>query len=130
MKFSNLHFEKYKDLFGYHYKIKKINPGYRLYFNKKHRKFSIINIYNNFEICATYNKISEINLHNLRFFKIENFQKIINSIELYNQNLVDKNYQNNQNQMKNIFNEYKNLSIRSSTTRQTDINKIIGATKC
>ena len=130
MKFNKLYFEIYKDLFGYHNEIKKINSGYRLYFNKKQKKFVIVNFYNNFEICATYNSISEINLYNLRFLKIENYEKIINSIDFHNQKLEDKYKQNRQNQMQNIIKEYKKLTLRSTSTNQTDINKIIGAIIC
>lgn len=130
MKFNKLHFELYKDIFNYHNEIKAINRGFRLFLNKITNKLVIVNIFRNYEICFIFNSISEININNLRFLKIENFNKIIKNIEQSNYNLENKNKNNVIEYTKNISKEFIKFSNRSSTITLKDINKILGVTKC
>lgn len=130
MKFNNIYFEPYKDIFNYHTEIQKLNHGYRLYFNKKEKQFCIVNIFNNFEICLTFKSIFNFCLNNLRFCSIQNFQNIFNFIEDFNNNLKEKENNNNRELLKFYSKELLNLSKHSSCIKQKDINKIIGATIC
>ncbi len=130
MKFNKWHFEIYKDIFNYHNEIKNINRGFRLYFNKQANKLVIANIYKNFEICYSFNNVLEINIDKLRFFKIENFNKIINNIEQSNYILENKNNIGTIEYTKNISKEFIKFSNRSSKTTLKDINKILGVTNC
>ena len=130
MKFNKLYFEKYKDIFNYHSEIQNINSGFRLYFNKHSKKITIINIYNNFEICYEFNNVFEINLNKLRFSQIENIDKVIKYIEESNNQLEFKAQKNREEFIKNTSKEFIKLSNRQPSNNLTNINKIIGATKC
>lgn len=130
MKFNKTIFEPYKDLFNYYNLIQKINPGYRLYFNKTNKKFTIINIFNNFEICGEFLILSEDIEHVLRFSDIRNYNTILKTIENDNQNLLNKKDQINKTITNIISKEFLSISSRSKTITNNDINKIIGATKC
>jgi len=130
MKFNKLHFELYKDIFNYQNEIKAINRGFRLFLNKITNKLVIVNIFRNYEICFIFNSISEININNLRFLKIENFNKIINSIEQSNLNLENKNNKNMIEYTINTSKEFIKLTNRSSRTTLKDLNKLLGVTKC
>ena len=130
MKFNKLYFEKYKDIFNYHSEIQNINSGFRLYFNNYSKKITIINIYNNFEICYELNNVFEINLNKLRFSQIENIDKVIKYIEESNNQLEFKAQKNREEFIKNTSKEFIKLSNRQPSNNLTNINKIIGATKC
>lgn len=130
MKFNKLYFVKYKDQFNYYNIIQKINPGFRLYFNNKNKKFVIVNIYNNFEICKVFDCFFENIIQDLRFFRIENYNEILNLNEKTNAKIKEKNNEKISEITKFSLSEALKLSNRSSAIKQTDINKIIGATKC
>lgn len=130
MKFNKLYFFKIKDQFNYYNLIQKINPGFRLYFNNKDKKFVIVNIDKNFEICKVFDNFFENILHNLRFYRVENFNKIIDFTEKRNNKIKEKNDEKISEITKFSLSEALKLSNRSSTIKQSDINKIIGATKC
>lgn len=130
MKFNNLHFKPYKDLFNNYNKIKKINPGYRLYFNNKCKKFVIVNIYNNFEVCKVFDTFFGNFEDDLRFSEIKNFNQILQKIEndnfLLSQKIKSVCAEKQALAMKN----FSQISSRSTNLKQTDIDKIIGASKC
>lgn len=130
MKFNKNYFEEYKDIFNHYKNIQQINMGYRLYFNKKNHTLAIVNIFNNYEICYSFEHISQINLDILRFYRIENYQNILNKIDsdnnILNQTSVNKKRDLIQYTLKNIL----TLQNRSKSTQEININKIIGATKC
>lgn len=130
MKFNSLYFEPYKDLFNYYNLIKIINPNFRLYYNKKTKLFCIINIFNNFEICKTFQSFSENILQDLRFSKIENLNQILKNIEENNNSANIKKLQNTNYFVENSIKETLILTKRSTKIKSNDINKIIGATKC
>lgn len=130
MKFNNLFFESYKDQFNYYNLIQKINPGYRLFFNKRDKKFAIVNIFRNNEICKTFNSFYGNILQDLRFFKIENFNNILKNIDLHNEKLTLNNNQKCHDLNNNLIHETEVLLNRSNHIEHNDINKIIGATKC
>ena len=130
MKFNKLYFEKYKDIFNYHSEIQNINSGFRLYFNKYSKKITIVNIYNNFEICYEFDSIFKIDLNKLRFSQIKNIDKVIKYIEESNSQLEFKAQKNREEFIKNTSKEFIKLSNRQPSNNLTNINKIIGATKC
>ena len=130
MKNNIFYYEKYKDMFGYYREIQKINTGFRLYFDKKNKKYNIVNIYNNFEICSIFSHISEINLENLRFSKVENSDKIFKYIDNFNQEQECKINLNKKEKSKYILSEFLKLNNRTNSVNVKDINKIIGAIKC
>lgn len=130
MKFNNIHFREYKDQFNIYNLIKKINPNYRLYFNNKNKKFAIVNICNNFEICKEFDSFFGNILQDLRFSKVENSKLIFKNIDDFNQKLIKENQEKQLNQVCNFTKEISKISNRSNTITETDINKIIGETKC
>lgn len=130
MKFNNLYFEPYKDIYNYHKIIKTIKSGFRLFFNKKDKLFSVVNIFKNNEICFSFYDISKINLNDLRFSLIENCIKVLNTIDKYNSNLIEKQTKNNREILNFSLKEIVNLSNRSNSVKQQDIDNIIGETIC
>lgn len=130
MKFNNIYFTEYKDQFNLYNLIKTINPYYRLYFNNKNKKYYIININKNFEICKEFLLFSGNILHDLRFFKVENMNKIIKFIETENSELDYKRKLEIIELLNNSSKEIMNLCNRSKLINEKDINKIIGEIKC
>lgn len=130
MKFNNLYFKKCKDMFNLYNIIQKINPGFRLYFNTKNKKYVIVNIYKNNEICLTFDTFLENIESNLRFSNISNFNSIIKHIEEFNQKICSKNETDSINKSNFLAKELLKISNRSNTINNSDINKIIGATQC
>lgn len=130
MKFNNLHFKPYKDLFNNYNKIKKINPGYKLYFNNKDKKFVIVNIYNNFEICKVFDTLFGNFEDDLRFSEIRNINQILQKIENDNFSLSQKFKIINSEKQALAMKNFSQISSRSTKIKQTDIDKIIGASKC
>lgn len=130
MKFNNLIYEPYHDLFGFYKEIKTINSGYKLFYNKKEKTIEVININNYFEKCYSFKRIFEINLQDLRFYKIENMKNILNKIDLDNQKINQDNTMSSLNKSKYTLNQFFKISNRSSKINNSDINKIIGATQC
>lgn len=130
MQFNNLIYEPYHDLFGFYKEIKTINSGYKLFYNKKEKTIEVININNYFEKCYSFKRIFEINLQDLRFYKIENMKNILNKIDLDNQKINQDNTMSSLNKSKYTLNQFFKISNRSSKINNSDINKIIGATQC
>ena len=130
MKINNNYYEQYKDMYNCYNLIKKINPGYRLFFNKKNRRFEIVNISNNFEICKIFYCFSKNILQELRFSNIVNFNKIISKIDTFNQKTEDKKLDVLKDKTKYALSEVVKFSGRSNSISNIDLNKIIGETKC
>lgn len=130
MVFSDLIYEPYNDLFNFSEEIKTINPGYRLFYNRKNKSIEILNINNFFEKCHTFYSVCEINLQDLRFCKIENLDYILNKLDLNNQTINTKNIKSIKNKTTYTLKEFFNLNNRSTKINNSDINKIIGATQC
>lgn len=130
MQFNNLIYEPYHDLFGFYKEIKTINSGYKLFYNKKEKTIEVINTNNYFEKCYSFKRIFEINLQDLRFYKIENMKNILNKIDLDNQKINQDNTMSSLNKSKYTLNQFFKISNRSSKINNSDINKIIGATQC
>lgn len=130
MKFNNLYFKPYKDMFNIYNNIRKINRGYRLFFNIKNNKFAVVNIYKNFEICKEYSSIFENIEQDLRFFKIENYNNIIQFIDECNYKSITNNNKNIKQSCSNFANEISIISSRSNKISENDFNKLIGEIKC
>lgn len=130
MKFNSLYFKKYKDQFNIYNLIKQINPNYRLYFNNKNKRFAIVNICNNFEICKEFDRFFGNILQDLRFSKVENSKIIFKNIDEFNQKLLKQNQEKQLEQTNYLTKEISKISNRSNTITKPDINKIIGETKC
>ena len=91
MRFNKKYFFKYKDMFNIYHLITKINAGYRLYFCELNKQFYIVNINNNFELCYSFKSFFSNILNDLRFYKIENINQIIKSIDENNEKLQQNN---------------------------------------
>lgn len=130
MKFNKNYCKLYKDQFNYYNLMQKIKPSYRLFFNEKEKKFIVVNIDKNYEICKIFNGFLDNLIQDLRFSKIENYNKILNYIDNGNEKLSTKQAQNIKHLSEFAVGEVSKLSNRSNKLNQTDINKIIGATKC
>lgn len=130
MKFKSNNYELYKDQFNYYNLLKKINPGYQLYYNKKHHSFDIINVNNNFELCYSFINFSQNILNHMLFSQIQNYNKVLQNIETNNERIEqNKSYQRYSKTQFSI-NEINKLNNRSNHINSNDINKIIGATQC
>lgn len=90
MNKENKYLEEYKDNFNYYNLITKINPNYRLYFNKKTKLFEIINIANFGEICLKFSSFSLKLLEILQKSSVCNSKIIFKKIENHNSNLTEK----------------------------------------
>ena len=117
MKFNKKHFIIYKDMFNIYNLIKEINQGYRLYFNLKNKKFYIININNNFEICYSFDSFYSNILYDLRFSKIANINKILKEIDIFNNNLEKKTIETSKQITTDKIKEINYLSNRASITK-------------
>ena len=94
MKINFNYYKSYKDMFNIYNLITKINNGYRLYFNTRDKKYYILNINRNYEVCLIFNTFSRNILKELQFSKIENLNKNIKFIESYNENIYEKQIKN------------------------------------
>lgn len=130
MKFNDLYYKPYKDMFNYYNLVQKINHGYRLYFNNKDNFFAVVNVNQNYEICKVFNSLFRNFEHDLRFSNITNFSLIMQKIDLDNEKLIQKNKAKHRAESKLIAKELLSISNRSTNIKTSDINKIIGATKC
>lgn len=130
MKLNKNYYYEYKDQFNIYNLIRKINPNYRLYFNNKTKKFIIVNICNNFEICKEFYSFFENILQDLRFSKVENQIEIFNKMEINNENLKQKSNEKINEITNNLSREFCKISNRSSKINNSDINKIMGEIKC
>lgn len=97
MNKENKYLEEYKDNFNYYNLITKINPNYRLYFNKKTKLFEIINIANFGEICLKFSSFSLNLLKILQNSSVCNSKKIFEEIENHNSKLTKKMQEDNKN---------------------------------
>lgn len=130
MKFNTLYFKPYKDMLNLYNKIQKINDGFRLYFNSKTKKFTIVNIYNNFEICKEFTSFFGNIEHDLRFSRIENYNQILKSIDEDNYKYTINNTNKLLSSCQKSATELHQISSRSNTLYKSDIIKIIGESKC
>lgn len=126
MKFNNLYFKPYKDMFNLYNTMQKINAGFRLYFNEKTKTFAIVNIYNNFEICKEFSSYFGNIEQDLRFSRIENFNKVLKTIDEDNYKNITSNSIKTTSLCQNIASELYSISSRSNKILKSDINKIIG----
>ena len=130
MKFNTQTFIPYKDQFNYYNLIQKINPSYRLFFDRKKRLYKIVNIHKNNEICMSFSTFYRNILFNLRFSKIENCNKILSYIDSENDKIYNQNMNKLHQNISSVLNDFHQLNSRSKTINTHDINKIIGAAKC
>ena len=90
MKFNEKYCYKYKDIFNIHNRIKKINSNYQLYFNAKDKQFIVVNIAKNNQICLNFTTLHQNIEKLLLSTRVENFNRIIKSIDDHNLNLESK----------------------------------------
>lgn len=122
---NTLIYEPYKDMYNYYNLITKINQNYRLYFNKKLKRFEILNIANNYEICLKFNDFSSKILDILQKTQTKNSYYIFKSIEEYNEKLETKFAKNIANNASVRLEDFLNYSKRTNKILQSDFKKII-----
>ncbi len=126
MRFNNLHNILYNDLYNISNRIKQINPNYELYFNRKIKKFLIINSANNYEICLNFDNFNQ-NIENiLKNSACNNFESLIKSIEDNNNKIELLQHNSTKEKTTEACLECINLINKSSNISNNDINKIIG----
>ena len=130
MKFNNKNLTPYKDQFNYYNLVQKINPSYRVFFDRVDKQFKLVNVNKNNEVCMCFNSFSNNIISNLRFSQIENFTKILSYIDDENEKTSIRNSLNLKQNSKDVIQEFHKITNRSSTIDKNDINKIIGAAKC
>ena len=81
-------------MFNIYNLITKINNGSRLYFNARDKKFYIVNINKNNELCYSFRSFFKDIINDLRFSKIENINLILTKIDEENEKLLSKKISN------------------------------------
>lgn len=122
---NTLIYEPYKDMYNYYSLITNINKNYRLYFNKKLKRFEILNIANNYEICLKFNNFSNKILDILQKTQTKNSYYIFKSIEEHNEKLETKFAKNIANNTSVRLEDFLNYSKRTNKILQSDFKKII-----
>lgn len=117
--------ELYKDMYNIYNLITKINPNYRLYFDKIKKKFLIINIKNNYEICLSFENFSFNILKTLQETQIEHSSKLFEQLDLENEIKNEKYYNNTLDSLSLKTRELAKYSLRTNKILQSDIDKII-----
>ena len=125
MVFSNSFFEEYKDMFNYYNLITKINPFYKLYFNKNNKCFCIVNSAKNNQICLNFNSFN-INIINiLQKTQIENSTKIFEKIDNFNEKLIQKNLYSKKDLTTQKIKSALNILSKKPCISQSTLKKII-----
>lgn len=116
----------YFDNYNIYNLIKKIDAGYRLYFDRKEKNFVILNSAKNDCFCLKSDTISPILLKKLIFTRVENSKKIYDFIENCNQNLMQNRIICTEDNAKNKVNELNYFLSRTNTLSQKDIDYFKG----
>ena len=130
MKFNLNYCVLYKDNFNVSNLIKKINPYYKLYFNKKDKIYFIVNSAKNNEICLKFYNFNHNVLKILQSTKVENSHKLFKELDNFNY-LTELKNKNSiiENTSQKII-ELNNFSKRVNHLSQTTLTKIIGGDLC
>lgn len=115
----------YKDNFNLYNLIKKINPYYQLFFDKKHKTYLIINSAKNYEICLKFNNFNQSILKILNFSRVENSKQIYSFVDINNEKLVKANKEKITQNTINKFNEIKHYCKRTKINKIKNIKKYI-----
>ena len=91
---SKQNFIYYKDSFNYYNLITKIDPNYRLVFDRKYKFFAIINTSKNNQICLKFSTFSFDIIKILQKSRIERNKIIFKEIEENNEKIEMQNKQN------------------------------------
>lgn len=126
MKDESLFYEEYKDNFNYYNLITKINPFYRLYFDKKNKCFIIANSAKNNQICLKFDTFSIDLLKILSKSRVENAKKIFEEVDEFNENLKRKYIENSSQNARDKLDDFFNYTHRVSNISSNDIQKILG----
>ena len=105
--------------------ITKINKNYRLYYDKKHKCFLIINLANNYEVCLKFSSFSQNIIKILQKTQISNACRIFKEIEENNEVVFKQKEREIQNKVSNKIEEVNWLVSRKNKILKSDINKII-----
>lgn len=125
MVFSNSFFEEYKDIFNYYNLITKINPFYKLYFNKKDRCFCVVNSAKNNQICLNFNDFNTNIINILQKTQIKNSTKLFEEIDNFNENLIQKNLDSKKDLTIQKIKSTLNILSKKSIISQNTLKKII-----
>ena len=87
MKFNQIYCFEYNDNFNLFNRIKKINPNYKLFINKKDNCFIVINSAKNNQICLNFNNFNQNIEKILQFTKVENSKNLFEIIDKNNESL-------------------------------------------
>ena len=117
--------EPYKDMYNIYNLITKINKNYRLYYDKKHKCFLIINLANNYEVCLKFSSFSQNIIKILQKTQISNACRIFKEIEENNEVVFKQKEREIQNKVSNKIEEVNWLVSRKNKILKSDINKII-----
>lgn len=123
--FNMNYLEPYYDTFNIYNLITKIDQGYRLFFNKKKKRFQIINTAKNNQICLNFDNFSLNILKVLQETRIENSKIIFENIDKFNNDLEEKYNKNLKNQLNDKFENLINYSKRTNHILKKDIQKIL-----
>lgn len=113
MQFNSIQYEIYKDQFNIYNIITKTDKNYRLVFDKINKRFAIINIAKNCQICLNFDNFCQ-NIENfVKFTRVENSKKLFNFIDEENQN--------------KLTNKHKKL-MNETTDKLLDLTKTLNKT--
>lgn len=117
---------EYKDMFNISNRIKKIDKGYRLFYDNFNKLFIILNIAKNNDICLKFNAFN-LNIEQILLkTQIKNFKTLSAEIEKHNSMLETNSLRICKQNFNDKANDLVNYSARTNKILQSDINKILG----
>ena len=87
---KNEFYQEYRDLFGYYKIITKINPFYKLCFDKKAKDFVVINTDRNEEVCIRFDEFNFNLEKSLQESHVKNAEKIFEMVDEHNREVEQK----------------------------------------
>ena len=122
---KNEFYQEYRDLFGYYKIITKINPFYKLCFDKKAKDFVVINTDRNEEVCIRFDEFNFNLEKSLQESHVKNAEKIFEMVDEHNREVEQKAKKDSSYMLKTRLNELFSYSKRTNHISDSDIKKII-----
>ena len=119
------YYHEYKDMYNYYKIITKINPNYKLCFDKKNKDFVVINSAKSDEICLRFSNFNKNIEKELITSQSKNARQIFEMIETHNREIEETRKKDSANMLKTRVEELFHYSKRTNHISDSDIKKII-----